>query len=72
MLKLQDKVDRYAKITDVEPASIGVKAFKSRWGSCSTKGYIDFNWKIVMAPNRIVDYVVVHELCHLKLDDHSP
>jgi hypothetical protein len=33
---------------------------------------VDFNWKIIMAPNRVVDYVVVHELCHLKQHDHSP
>ena len=40
--------------------------------SCSAKGHIDFNWKIIMAPHHIVDYVVVHELCHLKQHDHSP
>lgn len=69
--KLQDKASRYANIIDVEPTGVGIKTFKSRWGSCSAKGNIDFNWKIIMAPNRIVDYVVVHELCHLKFHDHS-
>lgn len=64
--KLRDKVDRYAPIVGVEPTGVGIKAFRSRWGSCSAKGKIDFNWKIVMAPNRMVDYVVVHELFHLK------
>jgi len=71
-LKLQEKVERYAEIIGVEPAGVGVKSFKSRWGSCSAKGKINFNWKIILAPNRIVDYVVVHELCHLKCHDHSP
>lgn len=70
--KLQDKAKRYAAIVGVEPAGVGIKTFKSRWGSCSAKGKIDFNWKIIMAPNRMVDYVVVHELCHLKHHDHSP
>ena len=56
----------------LSPKGVGIKSFKSRWGSCSVKGKLDFNWKIVMAPNRIVDYVVVHELCHLKQHDHSP
>jgi len=70
-LKLQQKVQRYASIVGVEPFLVGVKTFKSRWGSCSAKGKIDFNWKIIMAPNRIIDYVVVHELCHLKHHDHS-
>ena len=70
-LKLRDKVARYAGIIGVEPAGVGIRTFKSRWGSCSSKGQVDFNWKIIMAPNRIVDYVVVHELCHLKQHDHS-
>ena len=71
-LKLQEKVRRYADIVGVEPTGVGIKTFKSRWGSCSTKGKVDFNWKVVMAPHRMVDYVVVHELCHLKHHDHSP
>lgn len=70
--KLLEKVERYATIIGVEPTEVGVKSFKSRWGSCSAKGKIDFNWKVIMAPNRMVDYVVVHELCHLKHHDHSP
>lgn len=71
-LKLNEKIKRYAAIVGVEPESVGIKNFKSRWGSCSAKGHIDFNWKIIMAPNRMVDYVVIHELCHLKHHDHSP
>lgn len=70
--KLQEKVERYSKIVGVKPASVGIKTFKARWGSCSTRGDLVFNWKIIVAPNRIVDYVVVHELCHLKQHDHSP
>lgn len=70
--KLEEKVQRYAQLIGVQPTSIGVKSFKARWGSCSAKGRIDFNWKIILAPNRMVDYVVVHELCHLKHHDHSP
>ena len=70
--KLSEKVSRYALILDVNPASIQMKSFKARWGSCSNKGDIQFNWKIILAPNRIVDYVVVHELCHMKQHDHSP
>lgn len=70
--KLREKAKRYAVIIGVEPTDVGIKTFKSRWGSCSAKGKIDFNWKIILAPNRMVDYVVVHELCHLKHHDHSP
>ena len=70
--KLQDKAERYAKIIGVSPRSVGVRSFKSRWGSCHVNGDIQFSWKIIIAPNRIVDYVVVHELCHMKHHDHSP
>jgi predicted metal-dependent hydrolase len=71
-LKLNEKVKRLSVAVGVEPTGVGIKTFKSRWGSCSAKGKIDINWKIIMAPNRIVDYVVVHELCHLIHYDHSP
>ncbi len=70
-LRLQEKTKRYSEIIGVEPSGVGIRSFKSRWGSCSSKGRIDFNWKIIIAPNRMVDYVVVHELCHLKHHDHS-
>lgn len=55
----------------VEDGSVGVKTFKSRWGSCTVKDEILFNWKVIQAPQRVVDYVVTHELCHLKHHDHS-
>jgi len=70
--KFKEKSKRYAKVIGVDYSSVEIKNYKSRWGSCSTEGHIKFNWKIIMAPNRIVDYVVVHELCHLMHHDHSP
>ena len=70
-IRLKEKIYRYADKMGVEFTSMGVKSFKSRWGSCSVKGRIDFNWAIIMAPHHIVDYVVVHELCHLVQHDHS-
>jgi predicted metal-dependent hydrolase len=48
-----------------------VKNLNSQWGSCTKDGTLSFNWRIVMAPLRLVDYVVVHELCHLTYHDHS-
>ena len=71
-VKLREKVKRYANIIGVSPSTVGIQSFKSRWGSCHISGDIKFNWKIVIAPNRIVDYVVVHELCHMRHHDHSP
>lgn len=72
MQKLTEKVDRYAARVGVKPAAIQVRSFKSRWGSCTQRGELHFNWQVMMAPNRLVDYVVVHELCHLLRHDHSP
>jgi predicted metal-dependent hydrolase len=70
--KLLEKVARFAPVIGVNPKSISVRSFKSRWGSCSAKGDIQFNWRVVMAPNSVCDYVVTHELCHLVHHDHSP
>lgn len=50
---------------------VRLKNQKTRWGSCSSKGNLNLNWRLVMAPTSIVDYVVVHELCHLKIMNHS-
>lgn len=69
--KLIEKTHRYAEQIAVKPTAVNIKTYKSRWGNCNAKGQIDYNWKIVMAPHWVVDYVVVHELCHLKHFNHS-
>lgn len=69
--RLGEKTERFAKVVGVEPRSVAVKDYKSRWGSCSAKGDIRYNWRIILAPHRIVDYVVVHELCHMLEHNHS-
>jgi hypothetical protein len=69
--RLKEKVDRYARRIGVSPTGIGVRTFKSRWGSCHKNGRLVFNWNIIKAPHRIVDYVVIHELCHLIHHNHS-
>ncbi|EDY86726.1 zinc metalloprotease [gamma proteobacterium HTCC5015] len=70
-IKLTDKVRRFAPRVGVEPAGVAIKSFRSRWGSCTAKGSLEFNWRIMMAPNSVVDYVVLHELCHLLHHNHS-
>ncbi len=69
--RLTEKTERYAGIVGVQPKSVGIKSFKSRWGSCSKQGNIQYNWRIIIAPHHIVDYVVVHELCHMIHHNHS-
>jgi predicted metal-dependent hydrolase len=70
--ELTDKTWRYAAIIGVKPTSVTIKAFKARWGSCSITGGIQYNWRIIIAPDRIVNYVVIHELCHILHHNHSP
>jgi len=55
----------------VQPMKIGIRDQKTRWGSCSSRGSIQYNWRIVMAPPEIMDYLVIHELCHLRIPNHS-
>lgn len=61
-----------ADITGLLPKDITVKTYKARWGSCTRAGDIQLNWKLIMAPEAVIDYVIIHELCHLKQHNHSP
>jgi predicted metal-dependent hydrolase len=69
--RLQEKTNRYAQQIGVSPAGVSVRNFRSRWGSCDKRGQVVFNWNIIKAPHSIVDYVVIHELCHLIHPNHS-
>ena len=70
--ELRDKTEKFSRIIGVNPTSVTIKSFKSRWGSCSITGGIQYNWKIIIAPDWIVNYVVIHELCHMLHHNHSP
>lgn len=67
-----EKVQYFASIIGVEPSGIEIKKYKARWGSCTIHAKVQFNWKLMMAPHYVVDYVVVHELCHILEHNHSP
>jgi predicted metal-dependent hydrolase len=67
----QETVSRFAPIVGKHPARISVRGMKSRWGSCSHTGSLSLNWKILAAPQYVIDYLIVHELCHLIHANHS-
>ncbi|MFZ3100756.1 MAG: SprT family zinc-dependent metalloprotease [Desulfitobacteriaceae bacterium] len=67
----QDKLDHYAAIMGVEYKGLRIKEQKTKWGSCSARGNINLNWKVVMAPEAVIDYLIIHELAHLKFLNHS-
>ena len=69
---LAERLDFYAPIVGVRPTGMQVKAFKARWGSCKMDGQIQFNWRLIHGPVDVLDYVVVHELAHLREMNHSP
>lgn len=61
----------YADMLEVVPQGIDIKNYKSRWGCCSIQKALFYNWKIIMAPIEIIDYLVIHELCHILEHNHS-
>ena len=69
---LSERTSLLAESIGKEPTHVGIKSYRSRWGSCHSDGRIYFNWRLVMAPLDVIDYVVAHELCHLLHHNHSP
>ena len=68
---IPERVEYFAKVIGVTYGKITVRNQKTRWGSCSSKGNLNFNCLLMLAPPEVLDYVVVHELCHRKQMNHS-
>ena len=68
---IEKRVANFHQLTGGEYTGISIRSQKTRWGSCSSTGALSFNWRLILAPPIILDYVVVHELCHLHHMDHS-
>lgn len=67
-----EKVQQWAAIMGVTYATVKVTGAQSRWGSCSSQGSLNFSWHLILCPPAVVEYVVIHELCHRRHMDHSP
>jgi len=68
---LSERVSFFGEQMNLFPSSVKVNNAKARWGSCSSQGSINFSWRIIMASDDVIDYVVVHELAHLRHMNHS-
>ena len=69
---LAGRVEHHASQLGVLPSRVAIRGQRSRWGSCSGRGTVSLNWRLMMVPSALADYVVVHELCHLRHMNHSP
>lgn len=68
---LDERVKRYADQYGFQYKKIGITSARTRWGSCSANGSLNFSWRLIMAPPEVVDYVIVHELVHTIFHNHS-
>jgi predicted metal-dependent hydrolase len=70
-LHIGETVHAEARLLGVRPGRISIRDQRTRWGSCSPGGSLSFSWRLLLMPPDVLDYVVVHELCHLEVLDHS-
>ncbi|MBT63049.1 MAG: metal-dependent hydrolase [Puniceicoccaceae bacterium] len=69
--RISKRVEYFAPKVDAKPRGVDVKELGHRWASCSPLGKLSFHWKCMMAPQTIIDYIIVHELCHFHHLDHT-
>jgi predicted metal-dependent hydrolase len=70
--EIAPRLDRACAATGLAYAGLTIRGQRSRWASCSRSGTMSFNWRLLLAPEPVLDYVVWHEVCHLEIMDHSP
>ena len=71
LAKVKERVSYYSSYFNDEVTTVKVKEQKKRWASCTSKNELLFNWRCVMAPVFVLDYIVVHEMCHMEYKNHS-
>ncbi|ADB49516.1 M48 family metallopeptidase [Conexibacter woesei] len=70
--EIAPRLDHATAVAGTEYSKLTIRGQRTRWASCSTNGGMSFNWRLLMAPAPVLDYVVWHEVCHLEVMDHSP
>jgi hypothetical protein len=70
--EIEPRLDRAASLAGVSYKDLTIRGQRTRWASCSANGRMSFNWRLLLAPEPVLDYVVWHEVCHLEILDHSP
>jgi predicted metal-dependent hydrolase len=70
--EIAPRLDRATALAGSRYTNLSIRAQKTRWASCSADGAMSFNWRLLLAPERVLEYVVWHEVCHLEILDHSP
>jgi predicted metal-dependent hydrolase len=70
--EIAPRLDCAAALAGTPYAGLDIRAQRTRWASCSAGGHMSFNWRLLLAPERVLEYVVWHEVCHLQILDHSP
>jgi predicted metal-dependent hydrolase len=71
LIVISERVQHYAALHGFQPKQVKISSAKTRWGSCTSTGSLNFTWRLVMAPLEVIDYVVIHELAHLRVHNHS-
>jgi predicted metal-dependent hydrolase len=65
------RLDRATALAGVSYRDLSIRAQRTRWASCSSTGHMSFNWRLLLAPETVLNYVIWHEVCHLEILDHS-
>jgi predicted metal-dependent hydrolase len=71
-IEIAARLDAAVAQAGLSYSGLSIRAQSTRWASCSYKGAMSFNWRLLLAPEPVLDYVVWHEVCHLEIRDHSP
>jgi predicted metal-dependent hydrolase len=70
--EIEPRLDEATALAGVRYRGLSIRAQRTRWASCSADGAMSFNWRLLLAPSHVLEYVVWHEVCHLDILDHSP